>query len=83
MWQNRLLKRIEILVNVKNAAVNHLDIVEASGSARGKFPIVLPWVPGHEFSGVIEEVGKDVTSFKAGDAVFGNSQSGAYAADML
>jgi len=82
MWQNRLLKRIEILVNVKNAAVNHLDIVEASGSARENFLLYCHGSPVMNF-GVIEEVGKDVTSFKAGDAVFGNSQSGAYAADML
>src|SRR5882757_9780271 len=69
----------EVLVKVKNTAVNHLDIVEASNVAKGIFPIVLPWIPGHEFSGSIEEVGKKVTSFKKGDAVFGNSSKGAYA----
>jgi NADPH:quinone reductase-like Zn-dependent oxidoreductase len=69
----------EVLIKVKNTAVNHLDTVEASGVAKGIFPIVLPWIPGHEFSGVVEEIGKKVTSFKKGDAVFGNSSKGAYA----
>src|SRR5258706_12566607 len=73
------IKDDEVLVKVKNAAVNHLDNVEASGVAKGVFPIVLPWIPGHEFSGIIEEVGKKVTPFKKGDAVFGNSAYGAYA----
>jgi len=31
--------------------------------------ITLPHVPGHEISGVIEEVGKDVTQWKIGDRV--------------
>jgi len=72
-------KEDEVLVKVKNTAVNHLDTVEASGAARAIFPIQLPWIPGHEFSGVVEEVGKAVVSFKAGDAVLGNCPYGAYA----
>jgi NADPH:quinone reductase-like Zn-dependent oxidoreductase len=43
------------------------------------FPIDLPWIPGHEFAGVVERVGRNVESFAPGDSVFGNSQSGAYA----
>lgn len=31
--------------------------------------IILPHVPGHEFSGVIEALGKDVKNFKIGDRV--------------
>jgi alcohol dehydrogenase len=31
--------------------------------------IVLPHVPGHEFAGVISEIGKTVTKFKVGDRV--------------
>jgi NADPH:quinone reductase-like Zn-dependent oxidoreductase len=69
----------EILVKIKSTAVNHLDLVEASGTARQIFPIDLPWIPGHEFSGVVDRIGSDVLGFAPGDAVFGNSSSGAYA----
>src|SRR5579862_524979 len=56
----------EILVKVKSTAVNHVDLVEASGAARQIFPIDLPWIPGHEFSGVVEETGSDVAAYSPG-----------------
>jgi NADPH:quinone reductase-like Zn-dependent oxidoreductase len=71
--------RDEILVKIKSTAVNHLDLVEASGTARQIFPLDLPWIPGHEFSGIIEQIGSDVAAWAPGDAVFGNSGMGAYA----
>ncbi len=69
----------EVLVRIRSTAVNHLDLVEASGAARQIFPINLPWIPGHEFSGVVERIGRNVDGVAPGDSVFGNSQSGAYA----
>jgi NADPH:quinone reductase-like Zn-dependent oxidoreductase len=72
------IARDEILVKVKSTAVNHLDLVEASGTARQILPIDLPWIPGHEFSGVVEQMGSDVAAWTPGDAVFGTS-GGAYA----
>src|SRR5712691_2029851 len=72
------IARDEILVKIKSAAVNHLDLVEASGTARQIFPLDLPWIPGHEFSGVVEQIGSDVAACAPGDAVFGTS-GGAYA----
>jgi NADPH:quinone reductase-like Zn-dependent oxidoreductase len=70
----------EILVKIKSTAVNHLDLVEASGTARQIVPIDLPWIPGHEFSGVVEQSGNGVAAYAAGDAVFGASgMGGAYA----
>ena len=74
------IARDEILVKIKSTAVNHLDLVEASGTAREIFPLDLPWIPGHEFSGIIEEIGSDVAAFAPGDAVFGTTTGmGAYA----
>jgi NADPH:quinone reductase-like Zn-dependent oxidoreductase len=65
---------------VSSTAVNHLDLVEASGTARQILPIDLPWIPGHEFSGVIEQIGSDVAGYAASDAVFGTTTGmGAYA----
>src|SRR6202040_3334461 len=74
------IARDEILVKIKSTAVNHLDLVEASGTARQILPIDLPWIPGHEFSGVVEQIGSDVAAYAPGDAVFGASgMGGAYA----
>jgi NADPH:quinone reductase-like Zn-dependent oxidoreductase len=70
----------EILVKVRSTAVNHLDLVEASGTIRQILPISLPWIPGHEFSGVVEQIGVTVTAYAPGDAVFGTTTGmGAYA----
>src|SRR5258707_4026746 len=70
----------EILVKFKSTDVNHLDLVEASGPIRPILPIDLPWIPGHEFSGVIEQIGGDVAACAPGDAVFGTTTGmGAYA----
>ena len=74
------IARDEILVKIKSTAVNHLDLVKASGTARQILPINLPWIPGHEFSGVVEQIGSDVAAYAPGDAVFAaNETGGAYA----
>ena len=74
------IERDEILVKIRSTAVNHLDLVKASGTARQILPIELPWIPGHEFSGVVEQFGSDVTAYAPGDAVFAaNEIGGAYA----
>jgi D-arabinose 1-dehydrogenase-like Zn-dependent alcohol dehydrogenase len=52
--------RDEVLVKIKSTAVNHVDLVKASGTARQIFPLDLPWIPGHELSGVVEHIGNDV-----------------------
>jgi len=71
------IARDEILVKIKSSAVNHLDLVKASGTARQILPIDLPWIPGHEFSGVVEQVGSDVAEYAPGDAVFAANETGA------
>jgi hypothetical protein len=58
----------------------HLDLVKASGTAKQILPIDLPWIPGHEFSGIVEQVGSDVAAYTPGDVVFAaNETGGAYA----
>jgi len=74
------IARDEVLVKIKSTAVNHIDLVKASGTVRQILQIDLPWIPGHEFSGVVEEIGRDVTTCTPGDAVFGTTNGmGAYA----
>jgi NADPH:quinone reductase-like Zn-dependent oxidoreductase len=70
----------QVLVRVHAASVNPIDYKLASGAMRQFMPLALPWVPGGDFSGVIEAVGPGAAGVKAGDAVYGNSQGGgAYA----
>jgi NADPH:quinone reductase-like Zn-dependent oxidoreductase len=77
------IARDEVLVQIRSTAVNHLDLVEASGTLKQILPIDLPWIPGHEFSGIVEQIGNDVTEWARGDAVFGTTTGmGAYAEDV-
>ncbi len=55
----------EVKVRLAATAVCHSDIHFINGDLGGK----LPFVPGHEAAGYVEEVGEGVTSVKPGDAV--------------
>jgi NADPH:quinone reductase-like Zn-dependent oxidoreductase len=77
------IARDEVLVKIRSTAVNHLDLVKASGTAREVLPIDLPWIPGHEFSGVVEQIGSDVAAWASGDAVFGGNETGGAYAEYL
>ncbi|NOZ19636.1 MAG: alcohol dehydrogenase catalytic domain-containing protein [Planctomycetes bacterium] len=57
----------EVLIEVKAAGICGTDI----HVKHDNFPYWPPVILGHEFSGVIVEVGKDVKNFKEGDRVVG------------
>ncbi len=63
----------ELLVRVLAAGVNPVDLkTRAGGGIAGRygadyFPLILGW----DISGIVEEIGPGVSSFKVGDAVFG------------
>src|SRR5260370_9173750 len=77
------IARDEILVKIKSTAVNHLDLVKASGTARQILPIDLPWIPGHEFSGVVEQIGSDVAAYAPADALSAANETGGAYPDYL
>lgn len=64
----------QALVKIKAAGVNFIDIYQR----RGTYPVPLPYIPGLEAAGVIEEVGEGV-SLKKGDRVAYIHEPGAYA----
>ena len=73
----------EVLVKIRSTAVNHHDLVKASGILRQILPVDLPWIPGHEFSGVVEQVGNDVAAYVPGDAVFAANETGGTYAEFI
>lgn len=60
----------EVLVQVKAAAVNHLELLIGTGSVKLIQDYEFPLVLGNELTGVIEKVGKKVQGFKVGDAIY-------------
>ena len=61
----------EVLVRVKAAGVNPADYKFRAGWFKAFVDLALPFIPGADFSGKIEQVGSHVDGFKAGDDVFG------------
>ncbi|MBI5216905.1 MAG: zinc-binding dehydrogenase [Ignavibacteriae bacterium] len=57
----------EVLINLKAAALNHLDLWVRSGARERNIP--LPHIGGSDGAGIIAEVGTAVTNVKVGDRV--------------
>ena len=71
-------KANEVLIKVHFAGVNPVDWKLRAGYLKDFMPVQLPFVPGIDVSGTIEELGSEVKGLKKGQAVFGVA-NGAYA----
>ena len=60
----------EVLVKVKVAAVNPLEMLIITGSVKLIQDYEFPLTLGNELTGVIEKTGKNVKSFKVGDKIY-------------
>lgn len=60
----------EVLVKIVASGLNPLDLKIKSGAA-GHAEVTLPAILGIDMAGLVETVGEGVTSFKAGDEVYG------------
>ncbi len=68
----------QILVRVKAAGINPVDAYIRTGTHSQKPE--LPYTPGKDAAGIVENIGANVTKFKIGDRVLtANSVSGTYA----
>ncbi|AKZ60279.1 putative dehydrogenase [Streptomyces ambofaciens ATCC 23877] len=60
----------DVLVRVRAASVNPLDLRIRDGGFKAILPYRLPLVLGNDLAGVVVEVGSDVTRFAVGDEVY-------------
>jgi NADPH:quinone reductase-like Zn-dependent oxidoreductase len=69
----------EVLVRVRAAGVLPAEWKMRQGFFKSIFPASFPYTPGSAFAGVVAEAGAGVAGFAPGQAVFGRTNSGAYA----
>ncbi|MFC9437395.1 quinone oxidoreductase family protein [Nocardia sp. NPDC057030] len=65
----------QVLVDVQAIGINYIDTYIRTG----RYPQAVPYIPGSEASGVIAEIGANVTEFAVGDRVAWASGPGSYA----
>lgn len=73
--QTPALKAGEALVRLKAIGVNYIDVYHRTGL----YPMPLPFIPGMEAAGVIEEIGEGVSDLAVGDRAAYAMVPGAYA----
>lgn len=64
------ISEFEVLIRVKAAAVNPLELLILRGSIKFIQDYTMPLTLGNECSGIVEKVGSKVTNFKEGDSVY-------------
>ncbi|CAM8967719.1 unnamed protein product [Rhodiola kirilowii] len=70
-----------VRVKVKATSLNYANYLQILGKYQEKPP--LPFVPGSDYSGVVESVGPNVTMFKVGDRVCSLANLGSYASFVV
>ena len=66
----------EVLVKIGGCAICGSDPGVFDGHLAGEWPPTYPFIPGHEWSGRIVAVGKNVTDYSVGDRVAGEAHKG-------
>lgn len=64
----------DVRIQIHAAGLNPLDWRIRSGALKVILPYKFPLILGNDCSGVVSEVGRDVTRFKVGDAVYSRVQ---------
>lgn len=59
----------EVLVRLTATSVNPVDYKIRSGVMKDIIPVQFPFIPGHDLSGVVDQLGEGVTGFAPGDRV--------------
>ncbi|KAI5069162.1 hypothetical protein GOP47_0015463 [Adiantum capillus-veneris] len=70
-----------VRVRVRAVSLNYATFLSVLGQYQERPP--LPFVPGSDFAGIVEEVGADVTSVRIGDAVCGVGDVGSFAEEHV
>ena len=63
-----------LMIEVHATSVNPVDNLIRAGYLKAMLPLPMPYTVGNDVSGVVTAVGKDVSGFKVGDAVFARPQ---------
>ena len=63
-----------LMIEVHATSVNPVDNLIRAGYLKDMLPLPLPYTVGNDVSGVVTAVGKDVSGFEVGDAVFARPQ---------
>lgn len=69
----------DVLIEVKAAGVNPIDIKIRMGFMKEIRPVEMPFIPGGEVAGIIVAVGESVSQFKVGDEIIALTKKHAYA----
>lgn len=59
----------EILVKIKATGICHTDVTILHGKYKGRKPVPIPLVMGHEGAGIVDELGPGANRFSVGDRV--------------
>lgn len=76
------VKDDQVLVKIKSTSINPVDFKVRKGIAKPFSKVMLPVIPGGDFSGTVEEIGMGVNEFSVGQEVYGLTpavRGGAYA----
>jgi NADPH:quinone reductase-like Zn-dependent oxidoreductase len=73
----------DVLIQVKAASVNPLDLKIRMGYMQQIRPVQLPFTPGLDASGIVTAIGSAVTKFKVGDEVIAVTMGNSYAEFVL
>src|SRR5205085_12420606 len=67
-----MVRERDVLVKVAAVTVDPIDTYIRGGAY--KTPLPLPFIVGRDLTGVVAEIGPEVTRFKPGDHVWANNQ---------